>query len=278
MAQKIVASHSSLFSGDNVTKPCRSLDQAIRPLGTDGLPSRRLFRILTLGRFQVCRDGRPLAWRRKSPRRALELLKALIAFGAVDVPVDHLAEALWPEAEGDRAQRAFESTLYRLRKALGDKQLLILHDARLSLDLRRIWVDAVAFAQLLKRPETVEQGLALYQGRFLEETEASWAILRREALHHKFLDQIEHVGRLHEQAGRGEQALAWYQRGLEIDPLAEAFYRRLMAVCLRLGRRAEGLAVYRRCRTALEAHVGVSPSSETDLLARQLRVTPRSMS
>ena len=251
-----------------MTKTGRTLAKVTRP-------RRPLFRVLTLGRFQVFRDGRPLAWTRKAPRKPLELLKAAIAFGRAEVPVHRLAEALWPDADGDRAMQAFESTLYRLRHVLGDKQGLVLHNGQLSLDPDRVWVDAVAFEALLRRHETIEQGLALYQGRFLEGTDAPWVLLRREALHQTFLDHLDYVGQRHAGAKRWERAITWYQRGLEIDPLAEVCYRRLMAAYLRLGRRAEGLVVYRRCRTMLEAHMQVSPSRETEMLARQLRVTTR---
>lgn len=238
-------------------------------------PRRPVLRILTLGRFQVVRDGRPLAWRRKAPRRPLELLKAVIAFSRPEVPGPQLAEALWPDADGDRAMQAFESTLYRLRHVLGDRRGVLLRDGQLSLDPDRVWVDAMAFEAFLRCPETIEQGLALYQGRFLEGTEAPWVLPRREALHQTFLDQLDQLAQRHVGARRREQAIAWYQRGLEIDPLAEVCYRRLMAAYLQLGRRAEGLMVYRRCRTMLETHMGVAPSKETEMLARQLRAGPR---
>lgn len=247
-----------------------------RTLATVTRSRRPLLRILTLGRFQVCRDGRTLAWKRKAPRKPLELLKAAIGFGRAEVPVYQLAEALWPEADGDRAMQAFESTLYRLRRVLGDKQSIILREGQLSLDPDRVWGDVVAFEALLRRPETIEQGLALYQGRFLEEADAPWVLLRRETLHQTFLDRLDQVGQRYAGVKRWEQAIAWYQRGLAIDPLAEVCYRRLMAVYLYLGRRAEGLVVYRRCRTMLEAQLQVSPSRETERLARQLlRAGPR---
>jgi DNA-binding SARP family transcriptional activator len=186
-----------------------------------------------------------------------------------------LAEALWPDADGDRAMQAFESALHRLRRALGDTQSVLLRDGHLSLNPDRVWVDAAAFEAFVRRHETVEQGLALYQGRFLEGTDAPWVLLRREALHQTFLDRLDHVAQRHAGVRRWEQAIAWYQRGLEIDPLAEVCYRRLMAVYLHLGRRAEGLMIYRRCKMMLEMHMDVSPSRETEMLARQLRATLR---
>jgi DNA-binding SARP family transcriptional activator len=43
-----------------------------------------------------------------------------------------------------------------------------------------------------------------------------------------------------------------------------------MACYQRLGRRAEGLAAYQRCRAALAAGLGVTPSDETEALRHAL--------
>ena len=43
-------------------------------------------KILTLGRFEVYVDGQKLEFSRKLPRKTLLLLKAIVAFGGVNVP------------------------------------------------------------------------------------------------------------------------------------------------------------------------------------------------
>ena len=63
-------------------------------------------------------------------------------------------------------------------------------------------------------------------------------------------------------------------KGLEVDELAEESYRRLMTCHARLGRRAEALAVYTRCRDMLAAGLDVAPSAETEALHRTLRGGP----
>jgi hypothetical protein len=54
----------------------------------------------------VARGG-ALAQHRKTQRKPLELLKALIAFGGRAVLEEQLTEALWPEAKGHAAHQAF---------------------------------------------------------------------------------------------------------------------------------------------------------------------------
>ena len=51
---------------------------------------------------------------------------------------------------------------------------------------------------------------------------------------------------------------------------AESFCRRLMICQAQLGRRAEALAVYQRCRRVLLTHLGISPAAETQNLYQKL--------
>lgn len=82
--------------------------------------------------------------------KARELLSALVAFGGKDVPIEKLCDALWPDADGDRARRVFDTTLHRLRKALGDDASLELREQRLSLAESRCWLDRTGPGVLLE--------------------------------------------------------------------------------------------------------------------------------
>src|SRR5262249_44353918 len=77
-------------------------------------------RIYSLGRFEVLRDGRPLEFSRKAPKKTLALLKAIIALGARNVREQQLLDAFWSDEEGDVAARSLTAALHRLRSLLGD--------------------------------------------------------------------------------------------------------------------------------------------------------------
>ena len=109
------------------------------PLQADGWPWP--VRIQTLGRFEIRLDGKPLAFSAsRAPVKPLELLKALIGFGCRDVGQEALADALWPDADGDAAKRALHTNLHRLRGLLGEDCLSV-RDGRVSLDPSRCWCD-----------------------------------------------------------------------------------------------------------------------------------------
>ena len=70
---------------------------------------------------------------------------------------------------------------------------------------------------------------------------------------------------------RYEKAVEYFQKGLEVDSLAEAFYQHLMVCYGQLGRKAEAMAVYNRCCDALSSTLGANPSPATEAIYSSLR-------
>jgi len=241
--------------------------------------------VFTLGRFGIVIDGKPFKFSKKAQKKPLEMLKILASFGeGQEVSKSQLSDILWPEADGDRAQRSFDTTLHRLRHLLGHDKVIILRDGRLSLDLRYCWVDSMAFERILKQAEdyttnedrksaikSLEKAVALYKGPFLAgEADESWVISYNERLRSKFLRAIERLGNYLEEEGGLNRAVDCFQKAIEVDDVAEMFYQRLM-ICLRqLGRRTDALSVYQRCERTLSANLGLEPSPETKAIKESL--------
>ncbi|HEX9156771.1 MAG TPA: bacterial transcriptional activator domain-containing protein, partial [Syntrophales bacterium] len=237
-------------------------------------------KVYTLGRFSLVVDGKVLAASRKTRQKPLVLLKALIALEGREVPEEQLMEILWPDADGDLAHQSLAKTLERLREMLGDDHAVLLRDGRLTLNNRYCWVDVWELERNLGRADAVrmpgahtpdggevarlvERAIALYRGTFLSgETFCSGIVTRRERLRSKFIRAVKHAGRHWEQAGEGDKAIVFYQKGLEVDPLSEDIFRCLISCYVRMGRAAEAHAVYRRCCKAFSIMLGVSPSPD----------------
>jgi len=248
-------------------------------------------KIYTLGRFAVLVNNQPPRIGRKAQRKPLELLKALVALGGRDISEDILTSLLWPDAEGDAVRRAFDTTLHRLRKLLGDEQALHLRDRKLSLDSRICWVDSWAFERLLSEgemimahPATDPQGDALarlvdrvntlYHGPFLgKEFGTAWSVSLRERLRSRYLRHIVSAGARWQLLGYWDRAIECYRRGLEVDDLAEQLYQNLMLCHDHLGQYSEALSVYRRCRFILSVVLGIAPSPSTENLHQRLRAS-----
>ena len=91
----------------------------------------------------------------------------------------------------------------------------------------------------------------------------------------RFLRSLADAGRHWERRERFPDAVGLYERGIELDPLAEELYRRLMHCHLAQGQRAEVARVYRRCRETLSDQLGIVPTSETEaLFSRSTTASP----
>jgi DNA-binding SARP family transcriptional activator len=250
----------------------------------------RPLRIRSLGRFELLRWGEPLRSSGKARRKPIELLQLLIALGGEAVAETRLSEVLWPDADGDMAHRSFATNLHRLRKLLGVNDAIEHHEGRVSLNARRCWVDVWAVERLLdgaeagwraseaSDPPTIERAeeltrraLDLYRGPFLEDRDdEGWPLPLRERLRGRLIRGVEALGLHLERARRWDEAIACYERALEVDPLVESFHRRLMVCRAEIGRLAEALATYDRCRELLRGVFGVEPSPETEMLRKEL--------
>jgi len=241
-------------------------------------------KIFTLGGFRLVKNDSPSHLSRKTQKRPLSMVKALIALGGEEVREEQISDALWPEADGDVAHESFATNLHRLRKLIGNEKALQLREGRLTLDDRFCWVDVWAFERILGQADVrwkekskenavrlVEKAMDLYRGPFLfRETEQPWTADMSERLRSKFLRSVGRLGQYWQEDGQWEKALECYQKGLEVENLAEEFYQGLMTCHQHLGQRAEALSVYNRCKRALSQAFGLEPASKTDEIYRSL--------
>jgi DNA-binding SARP family transcriptional activator len=256
--------------------------RVIRELGLSPASAGRVMwpwpiKIYALGEFRLLVDEQPLQFGRKAPRRLLRVLKALVALGGREVPLERLADALWTEAEGDAGLEACEKAVHRLRTLLKLPEAIRIESGKVSLDDTMVWSDCRALEEVfthgLSNGDAVSSILGLYRGEFLsDEPDAPWALATREALRNKFIYSIEQAAVSLESAQRNSDAIALYLRGLDADTMSEAFYQGLMRCHSAMGNRAEALNVYRRMRRQLSATLQVEPSASSEALARKLRL------
>jgi DNA-binding SARP family transcriptional activator len=236
-------------------------------------------RIVTLGRFSIERDTVQLEASGKVQKKPLELLKILISLGGTDIAGGTLCDILWPDSDGDTAQKSFATTLFRLRQMLGDEQALIYRRGNLSLDPRFVWVDTWAFEAIVTdaraawrvageeqlAQELTDRALALYRGDFLPgERDKPWSFALREKLRARFTLKLSTLCGFWEQSGDLQRAIHCYHDALEVDTLSEEFYQQLMLCYHRAGRRAEAINVYERCRKTLAFRLNITPSTLTE--------------
>ena len=175
-------------------------------------------RITTFGGLAVRRGDEELALPARSRRRPLEVLKYLLTLGGREVAAERIAEALWPDAEGDAAQRTFQTTLSRLRKWLGEEDAIRTRDGRISLDERVVWVDARDLDERLDELERavrhgegssallegLERQVAKHREPFLIDDEEPWVIAERDRLRRRLARVAREITALPDDRGSAE--------------------------------------------------------------------------
>jgi DNA-binding SARP family transcriptional activator len=243
-------------------------------------------RIRALGGFSITLDGQPLQRAQRLARKPLEVLQALIGLGPNEVTLQTLGAALWPELDGDGAHNACHVALHRLRRVLGDDEVIRVEHGLVVLDSRDTWIDVESFRQLIGRLRAAIAGpigsralaeqwtaelVSSYPGHFLPAEQRAWAAGVREQLRSRFVRATTALTVTLERLGAMEAAIELYRHAIDLDPHSESFHRGLMRAHLAMGHKAEALEAFERCRQQLAAGLNVEPSPETHWLYQHIR-------
>ena len=238
-------------------------------------------KVFALGRFEVRVHGEPLRYGRKMPSRPLALLKYLAAQGEREPPESEVADALWPDQDGDVALGSLAVNLHRLRRLLGDAAAVVHRDRRIALDMLHVWSDVLELERLLDQAATAgddedrlrltERALALYRGDFLAgDDDASWTLTVRDRLRGRLVSACAAQASLFAASGRMQEARAFYLRGLRIDDGVEELCLGAMRCSLAVGETAAGIAAYRALERSLASRGRSPPSAAIQALYAQL--------
>jgi len=182
----------------------------------------------------------------------------------------------WPDIGESHSRRHLTRLLTHVRRALPVPELLQAAGDRIGLDALQAWSDVVEFDRLCAVQESyhrfaaLPQAVALYRGPFLAgfslpgspEFEA-WSLQEHSARERLYLESLDLLIEHCTAQGAYHEAIAYAQRYLETDGLAEKTHRRLIELYALNGDRGAALRQFERCATILERELGVSPLPET---------------
>ena len=217
------------------------------------------------------------------PRCQARALLYRLAAGLQPIPREQLCFLFWPDTPESSARRNLSRLLTHLRRALPAPELLLVSHDGISLDPLRAWSDVAEFAQLCEalhasdkfpqrtgRLEPLQHCVNLYRGPFLAsfslpecpEFEA-WSSQERYTQERLYLEALDDLIEDRTTQGAYAEAIAYAQRYLDSDELAEKVHRHLIELYAAAGDRGAALRQYERCVAVLERELGVSPLPET---------------
>ncbi len=209
-------------------------------------------------------------------RRQVRALLFRLAASRDTIPREYLAFLFWPDVPELTARRKLSGLLAHLRRDLPDPEVLVVQEDHIGLDPRQSWSDLVAFERLCaSQPSAapqaaLQQAVAHYRGPFLHgfsmpdgpEYE-SWMTVERESCERVYLEALTALIDYGIAEGNYDSALAYAQKYLETDDLAEDIHRRVIELYVAVGDRSGALRQYNHCITILENELGVEPLPET---------------
>jgi len=232
-------------------------------------------RVRMLEGFTLELDDKPLGFGPKPPKKPLELLRLLAVMPHMEADCRYVAEAIWPGEDG--ARKSLEVTVARLRKFLGDDELVRMSGGRVGLDSGRVWCDLIWARERLADVDRIALGniqgdelddalASLAQtdpGRLtIAEDEVAAVIAACEQFRANWSGSVVRLAESLIRAGRPAGAVRLLESAIAVEPGAEATYRALMRCHIALGQMNDAVVVFRRCRQMLSVLLGMQPSPE----------------
>jgi len=241
-----------------------------------------LVTVQLLGPYRIWANGEEVATGLRSGARELLAWYLLRPQGA---HAETAIEAIWPDVTSDRGPQRFWNALGNLRSRLRgtgdcpDMEVLAKAGALyrpqtqiLDVDLWRFQAalgNAAAANDPSSAMEHLQRAVASYQGDLLDGADYLWAEPAREDLHRRGLDAHLRLAELQAEAGSPEAALETLEHAIELDPLAEEAYRRLLTIQGGFHRTDAVRRTWRLLRGRL-AELDLDPEPATVALYRRL--------
>ena len=236
--------------------------------------------VRAFGETEVILNSQPVTETQWRSHRAKEIFFHLLCSQTGQMR-EAITTAIWPDLPPARAISNFHINLYRVRRALHPR-ILILERGRYrvnpSLD---IWFDVNEFENLLNKNENrsnsdldfltnLEHAIKLYRGPFLNEVYSDWAEIKRRVLEDKYLKVISLLARLYSKRGQHAKAATILEKFISIDPYHDEVYCQLMEQYLAMNNEVSASLVYKRYIETVVREMDCLPSDRMRNLHNRL--------
>ena len=221
---------------------------------------------------QVIRNGASLMRTRSS--RTLGLVAFLVAHAGVPQSRQRIAGMFWPDSSDEQALTNLRRELHHLRQTLGDEPVLVVKARDLcwsdsvtcDVDVRAFdthYVAAMAADDDADARAHASAAIARYRGELMPGSYEDWLVELRAELEQRCVDLLDLLSAARASADDLTRALDAARRRIQLRPLEEVGYRRLIELQGERGDRAGAVSTYHHCASVLERELGVEPDPAT---------------
>lgn len=235
-----------------------------------------------LGTYRLEVDGKEIKSGLRAKARELLAFYLLHTEGTT---LDVATGALWPEADPGRGSEWFWTALGNLRttlrRATGTKELMVVErdgdryriEPVFDVDLWRLQAalapSAAADAGDPTWTAALQAAADLYGGELLADVDWAWVDIPREDLRRRVVDVLVALAAVRQRAGDVRGALDTLDRAVDVDPVAEQLYRRIMRLQANQSGPEEVASTFRRLLARLD-EMDLEPTEESTRLAAEL--------
>ncbi|MGE4485921.1 MAG: response regulator [Oscillospiraceae bacterium] len=270
-----------LYALDYILKPVAKvrLEKTLKRLREKterGNPPERCLAIKCFGRFQIGWDGgEPIKWR---SGKTEELFAFLLHNRGKSVSRDEIVEAVWPDAEPERAAHQLHSAVYYIRKTLenyGIKREQVCISGCYRLELGDADVDVERFRELR---EKIKEGRGIldadmppYAGQYFEGSGWLWAEAERERLSLDFAQAALTLSKALTESGDFESAEKLLLNAFEKSPYEESITALLLELYGRMGAKSKAAKHYREYSRILTGELGIEPGERINKIHEEMQ-------
>jgi DNA-binding SARP family transcriptional activator len=246
------------------------------------------------GSFRILVRGRRVEDARWSRPQATLLVKLLALEPEHQLHRQQLIDAIWPDLDPESGAANLHKIIHLARHALEPKLTSgasshFIVTSRQQVQLRSpgaLWVDVEEFERLATRAlrsgiaSDYEEALRVYGGDLLgEDRYADWCAQKRTHLRAVRERLLMELGRVYTTLHEHERAITPFETLVAVSPSNEDAHRALMTLYALVGRRAQALAQFQRCRDAVRTELDTEPDEATvhlhrRILAREIQALP----
>lgn len=193
---------------------------------------------------------------------------------------EDIALAFWPDFSLSQVNSNLHATLWRVRRALGDRRFIQVEQGRYQLHPNlQVEYDVRRFEQRLQRAagkegaerlEELAEAVVLYRGDFLADLDFPWVDERRYELQRRYLEALGVLIEAAMSQKNISEAMRWLEPALAADPYNDRWRLYWMQCLIWSGRRNAARAYYQEYRRRLRRELGVEPDKSLQQLAAEL--------
>jgi DNA-binding SARP family transcriptional activator len=249
-----------------------------------------LYKIFTLGRFDVEKDNHSLVMESSGSKKIWELYKFMLTHRDQSFSADGLMNTLWISEEYSDPKSTLRRQMFRLREILKEDQCLECDKTLIFANGQYFWnknlvllIDADAFEKSAKQGDQLKEkfpekalecymeAIELYKGDYMADSiDQHWIYPMRNYYRRLYLKTVINTIEVLENQNLFHEMMTVCQKAVKIDVYEETFHLNYLEALLKLNRKNDAMEHYEYITSFFYREMGIKPSNAMKELYKRI--------